>query len=644
MDKFNLKLSQKLRLGFGLIIVIFAINVVLSLYTSNESRKIIERNAEIVNPSLNAINEFILLVTNSKMYTTNWLYLSGNEQDKQSLRQIHNIEYPLLNERLNKLKAFWDREQIETAQMDSVMSDFEDLMGVQKSVMQTLVSFEDYEDFFKRSKANSMIDDKALPMANDIINKLNTIAAKKRQEVAKAEEELTGSFDSLQWIIITLGIVVVVVANLISYFTIRSIIKPISKIKELIRMMSEGKLPEVQEEEFSKDEIGDMGRSVETLAGSLRQTSDFAQNIGNGNLNAEFEPQSEDDMLGNSLLAMRLNLRQVAEDDSKRNWTTEGVAKFSEILRDNNNNIGQLADEVIQSLVKYTDSNQGGLFIIADEQEDGEDYMYLAGCYAWDRKKHIDMKIFKGEGLAGQVWQEGDTVYITDVPQDYVMISSGLGEANPRSVLIVPLKVNDEIYGVVEMASFEDMPAYKRQFIEKIGESIASTISMVKINAKTAVLLEESQMMTEQMRAQEEEMRQNMEELQATQEEMEKGESIIQQREEVLQENSIVMELDTAGKIISMNDKLADLLGIGRFDPEGKPVSRYLSDDNEIGDLKNYLSQEQPWSGRSAFQGKRRQCSGDERLRRLYRRKRNQTHGHHPHRRNRNGRNGCLIS
>ena len=601
MEKYSLKLSQKLRLGFGLIIFVFAINVILSLYTLNESRKIIERNAKVVNPSLNSINEFILLVTNSNMYTTNWVYLSTNEQDKQSLRQIHNIEYPLLNERLNKLKAFWDPEQIETAQMDSVMSDFEELMDVQKSIMQTLVSFEDYQDFFKKSEATIKIDEKALPMANNIIEKLNDIAAKKRAEVAKAEEELTGSFESLRWIIIGLGIVIVVVANLISYFTIRSIIKPISQIKELIKMMSEGKLPEIQEEEFSRDEIGDMGRSVETLAESLRQTSGFAENIGSGNLNAEFEPQSEDDVLGNSLLAMRGNLRQVAEDDSKRNWTTEGVAKFSEILRNNNSDIGQLADEVIQNLVKYTDSNQGGLFIVADDEEEGEQYMYLAGCYAWDRKKHIDMKVFEGEGLAGQVWQEGDTVYITDVPESYVMISSGLGEANPRSILIVPLKVNDEIYGVVEIASFEDLPEYKRQFIEKIGESIASTISMVKINAKTAVLLEESQMMTEQMRAQEEEMRQNMEELQATQEEMERAQSIIQQREDVLQRSSIVMELDLSGKIMSMNDKLATLLGINSFDAEGKPVSRYLSDDNEIANLKGYLGQEQPWTGTLHF-------------------------------------------
>jgi GAF domain-containing protein len=123
-------------------------------------------------------------------------------------------------------------------------------------------------------------------------------------------------------------------------------------------------------------------------------------------------------------------------------------------------------------------------------------------------------------GLAGQAWQEGDSIYLTDVPQNYIKITSGLGDANPSCVLITPLKVNDQVFGVVELASFNILKDFEVEFVKKIAESIASTISSVKVNARTQRLLEESQEMTEQMRAQEEEMRQNMEELQATQEEM----------------------------------------------------------------------------------------------------------------------------
>jgi transcriptional regulator with GAF, ATPase, and Fis domain len=142
--------------------------------------------------------------------------------------------------------------------------------------------------------------------------------------------------------------------------------------------------------------------------------------------------------------------------------------------------------------------------------------MSMKACYAWDKKKFLNHKIHKGEGLAGQSWQEGDLIYLTEVPQNYIRITSGLGDANPTSVLIVPLKVKRQIFGVVEIASFGQFQDFEIEFVQKIAESIASTISSVKINARTQRLLEESQEMTEQMRAQEEEMRQNMEELQAT--------------------------------------------------------------------------------------------------------------------------------
>ena len=125
-----------------------------------------------------------------------------------------------------------------------------------------------------------------------------------------------------------------------------------------------------------------------------------------------------------------------------------------------------------------------------------------------------------GSGLVGQCILEKGTLYLTDVPDNYVRITSGLGGANPNALIIVPLKSNEQVYGALELASFERFKPHEISFIEKIAESIAATVGTARGSERTKELVEQLQQQTEEMKSQEEEMRQNMEELSATQEEM----------------------------------------------------------------------------------------------------------------------------
>ncbi len=274
----------------------------------------------------------------------------------------------------------------------------------------------------------------------------------------------------------------------------------------------------------NNDEIGKMAIALNALVDGLRKTSAFALEMGKENFISEYKPLSDRDVLGNALLDMRKNLQVTKEEEEKRKiedqerrWTTEGLAQFGEILRRHTENINLLSKDIIGSLIKYLNANQGGIFILNDTDEN-DIHLELIAAYAYNREKFVNKRINLGEGLVGAVAIEKYTIYMTDLPDEYVEIESGLGDANPKSLLLVPLKLEDEMLGVIEIASFNELKPYEIQLVERIGESIASTLLTSKINTRTAELLEQSRISEQEMQEQEEEMRQNMEEIVSSQE------------------------------------------------------------------------------------------------------------------------------
>ncbi|SKC87308.1 GAF domain-containing protein [Ohtaekwangia koreensis] len=267
-----------------------------------------------------------------------------------------------------------------------------------------------------------------------------------------------------------------------------------------------------------QDEIADIALGINTLKDDLMRKTEFAEEIRKGNLDAAYKPNNADDLLGHSLLKLKENLLVVKEEDQKRNWTTDGLAKFVEVLR-SNKNIDALAHDITKSLVNLLNANQGAIFILNDDHSHDK-HLEMLACYAFNRTKHLTKKVAIGEGLIGQTFLEKETLYLKEVPEDFVRITSGLGEANPKNLLITPLKVNEDVVGIVELASFKPFQEHEIAFVEKIGENIAHTILSFRTNENTKRLLDESHQQAENMRAQEEELRQNQEELQATQEEI----------------------------------------------------------------------------------------------------------------------------
>jgi methyl-accepting chemotaxis protein len=348
--------------------------------------------------------------------------------------------------------------------------------------------------------------------------------------------EIAAESRKLRTIIILIGLAGVLVISLVVFLMAKDITYPILKINLLVKEAARGKLDAEVGFDNRADEVGLIAKELKNLIDGLKKTAIFARKIGDGNYDETHSKLSEDDELGEALLHMQLSLKKAKEEELKRkeednirSWTTQGQALFADLARNNSDNVSELAFLIISNLVKYLNANQGGLFLINDEKPE-DVFIELAACYAYDRRKFMEKRINIGEGLVGSCYREKKFIYMEEVPESYLRITSGLGDNNPRSLLIVPLKVNDEIFGVIELASFECFKPYEIEFTEKVGEIIASAISNLKTAANTRILLGKSQQQAEEMRAQEEEMRQNVEELSATQEAMAEKEKESQQK------------------------------------------------------------------------------------------------------------------
>jgi hypothetical protein len=219
--------------------------------------------------------------------------------------------------------------------------------------------------------------------------------------------------------------------------------------------------------------------------------------------------------------------KKAAGLEEKRNWIAKGLSQFGDLLRGDLNE--RFYQQLTSSLVRFMKINQAGVYIV-EEGDDEEKYINLKSCYAFDRNKFLEKKIKIGHGLIGQCYLEKERIFLREVPASYINITSGLGDATPKCILIVPMVQDTNVEGIIELASFHVLEEHEIEFVQKLAESLAAFVASNRINMKTKLLLEKFQQQSEELRAQEEEMRQNMEEMQATQEEIHRTEQEYVQR------------------------------------------------------------------------------------------------------------------
>lgn len=275
-----------------------------------------------------------------------------------------------------------------------------------------------------------------------------------------------------------------------------------------------------------KLDIKNQSSIIKDTIAHFKKASAFISSVAQGNYNVQWEGLNESnetknkETLAGQLHEMKDKLIKIRNEDERRNWMNQGLAQYSELVRKYQNDLDALCFESVKFLAKYIQAQQGGLFVLISEGE--ERYLSLKACYAFEKKKYIDKRVEIGNGLVGQTFLEGATVKITEIPHNYVHITSGLGGSRPKCVVVIPLKHNEATIAILEIASLYEINSDQIKFIERCGEFLSSALSNAQTNDQIRKLLQDSQLQAESLKSQEEEMRQNMEELTATQEEMQR--------------------------------------------------------------------------------------------------------------------------
>ncbi|MEA2043053.1 MAG: GAF domain-containing protein [Bacteroidota bacterium] len=629
MRGFRLNIAQKLAFGFGIVTISILISYAFIYNMLIENKTKTEQLSQNIVPSLSAVNSYTLIVNQSKNLIKNWvLHDSFDDTPKKiQLKTINKETYPQLKNKLEQYSQKWTSE--DKKDLEEIMKETEIIFSKHKKIMDDLDSFEKYNDLllYKKYESDVQEGNEMMRSTDSILVKLSILRDSIRKNLVASNNKMEKSYAGFRERIIISGIVIILMVIFIAFFTANSMTVPVRKVNKQVKKLADGHLPETQPT-YGKDEIGRMSDSINSLIKGLKEKAKFATEIGKGNFSTHLDAKKSD-VLGSALTDMRNSLEKASEEaelrrveNRERTWSSLGIAKFNEIIREHNDNPEKFFVVTISELTKYLGAQVGGLYIV-NKDENEEISIDLEGFYAYGRQKFEKKSVKAGENLVGQCYLEKETIYMTDIPGGYVKISSGLGKDDPKSILIIPLKLNEEIFGIAEIASLKVLEKHEIEFAEKTAEIIASTISNIKINRQTSLLLAESNEKSERLAKQEEESRKVIQDLEEDKEKLIKKEkskdkkfsrienefrneiktlskklelntenlknieTSYEKYNEILNTTLMVLETDMDGQVLKANKRFIDTAGISYIDISGKSIDKFLN--TKRANSKEYL-------------------------------------------------------
>jgi HAMP domain-containing protein/CheY-like chemotaxis protein/signal transduction histidine kinase len=279
--------------------------------------------------------------------------------------------------------------------------------------------------------------------------------------------------------------------------------------------------------------------SVNAMANSLtvqvRNIADVATSVTKGDLTRQItvDAQGELDELKTNINQMIGNLRETTERNQEQDWLKTNLAKFSRMMQ-GQKDLESVSRLIMSELTPLVSAHHGAFFI--GDQDAGGTLLKLIASYAYRARKHVANRFAPGEGLVGQAALEKQPILLQNVPDDYIQITSGLGEAPPRNIIVLPILFEGEVKAVIELASFLPFSQIHQTFLDQLSESIGVVLNMIQANMRTEELLEQSQKLTQELQSQSKELQSQQEELKKSNSELEAQARTLRQSEELLKE------------------------------------------------------------------------------------------------------------
>ena len=276
---------------------------------------------------------------------------------------------------------------------------------------------------------------------------------------------------------------------------------------------------------------------AQNLTTQVRSISEVASAVTKGDLTRTIrvEAKGEVEALKDTINQMIANLKETTLRNQEQDWLKSNLAKFTQMLQ-GQKDLNTVTQRILSELAQVVSAHYGAFFILKQDEDTREDKLRLFASYGYKSEKNIPTEFSIGEGLVGQVAFEKERIILSNVPGNYIKISSGLGRSKPANLIILPVLFENKVKAVIELASLDMFSETHLDFVSQLTESIGIVLNTIEANSRTEELLTQSQSLAGELKIQQEELRRTNDELQ------DKALLLVKQKNEVEGKNKEVEE------------------------------------------------------------------------------------------------------